>query len=37
MNKIYELLKDEKKIGLFESPTGTVINYINLNLYRVKL
>jgi chromosome transmission fidelity protein 1 len=24
MNKIYDLLSSEKKIGLFESPTGTV-------------
>ncbi len=30
MDKIYDLLKTDKKIGLFESPTGTVSNHFGL-------
>eukprot|EP00347_Sterkiella_histriomuscorum_P014288 403361448 len=37
MDKIYDTLSQEKKIGLFESPTGTVIKkYIRLNFIQGK-
>ncbi len=36
MNKIFELLKSEKKLGLFESPTGTVSITLKFHFFRVK-
>ena len=35
MEKIYDLLKTETKVGLFESPTGTVISCFKI-VYRAK-
>jgi chromosome transmission fidelity protein 1 len=36
MDQIYDLLKSEKKLGLFESPTGTVRSIISTPIaYRV--